>query len=83
MQPGTHRGATITATNTGPAFVTTVLTNESGAYQFASLQPGIYDLKANLTGFQPESARGFQRGGAQQRASISRCASGMPSPQSM
>src|SRR5262249_32651018 len=59
-------GVTISATNTGTGIVTTVLTNESGAYQFASLQPGIYDLKADLTGFQPAAASGFQLGGAQQ-----------------
>ena len=33
-------GVTVTATNTGTGIVSTVLTNESGAYQFASLQPG-------------------------------------------
>ena len=59
-------GVTITATNTGTGIVTTVLTNESGAYQFASLQPGTYDLKADLTGFQSATSRAFQLGGAQQ-----------------
>src|SRR6266478_4943600 len=59
-------GVTITATNTQTGIVTTVLTNESGAYQFASLQPGVYDLKADLTGFQSATSRGFQLGGAQQ-----------------
>jgi hypothetical protein len=59
-------GVTITATNTGTGIVTTVITNEAGAYQFASLQPGTYELKADLTGFQPAVAREFQLGGAQQ-----------------
>src|SRR5262249_1276703 len=59
-------GVTITATNTGTGIVTTVLTNESGAYQFASLQPGVYDLKADLTGFQSATSKAFQLGGAQQ-----------------
>jgi len=59
-------GVTITATNTGTGIVTTVLSNEAGAYQFASLQPGTYDVKAELPGFQPAVARGFQLGGAQQ-----------------
>jgi len=59
-------GVTITATNTGTGIVTTVLTNEAGAYQFASLQPGIYDVKASLPGFKPSIAKAFQLGGAQQ-----------------
>src|SRR5712691_6268885 len=59
-------GVTITATNTGTGIVTTVLTNEAGAYQFASLQTGSYNVKAELPGFQPAVARGFQLGGAQQ-----------------
>src|SRR5882762_6612013 len=59
-------GVTITATNTGTGIVTTVLSNEAGAYQFASLQPGTYDVKAELPGFQAAVARGFQLGGAQQ-----------------
>ena len=33
-------GVMITATNTGTGIVTTVISNEAGAYQFASLQPG-------------------------------------------
>src|SRR5499433_4022931 len=59
-------GVTITATNTGTGIVTTVISNEAGAYQFASLQPGTYDVKAELTGFQPSVAKAFQLGGAQQ-----------------
>src|SRR3989441_5472998 len=59
-------GVTITATNTATGIVTTVISNEAGAYQFASLQPGTYDIKADLAGFQPEVAKGFQLGGAQQ-----------------
>src|SRR5438105_14821486 len=59
-------GVTITATNTATGIVTTVISNEAGAYQFASLQPGTYDLKADLAGFQPEVAKGFRLGGAQQ-----------------
>lgn len=59
-------GVSIVATNTGNGVVTTVLTNEVGAYQFASLQPGIYDIRADLAGFQPAVAKRFQLGGAQQ-----------------
>ena len=32
-------GVTVTATNTGTNIANTVVTNESGAYQFAALQP--------------------------------------------
>ncbi len=59
-------GVTITATNTGTGIVTTVISNEAGAYQFASLQPGTYEIKADLPGFQPAVARDFQLGGGQQ-----------------
>src|SRR5437762_1286884 len=59
-------GVTITARNTGTGIVTTVISNEAGAYQFASLQPGNYDLKAELPGFQAAAAKAFQLGGAQQ-----------------
>src|SRR3989442_6319351 len=59
-------GVTVTATNTGTGIVTTIVTNEAGAYQFASLQPGTYDIKADLGGFQPAVTRAFQLGGAQQ-----------------
>src|SRR5437868_5014565 len=59
-------GVMITATNTATGIVTTVLSNEAGAYQFASLQPGTYDIKAELPGFRTEIAKTFQLGGAQQ-----------------
>ena len=35
-------GVEIAATNTNTGIVSTVVTNESGAYRFASLQPGSY-----------------------------------------
>jgi hypothetical protein len=46
-------GVEITATNTQTGIINTTLTNESGAYQFASLQSGSYKFSANLAGFQP------------------------------
>jgi hypothetical protein len=49
-------GVTITATNTETGIVNTALTNESGVYQFASLQPGTYRVTAELTGFQTKVA---------------------------
>src|SRR5947209_462168 len=48
-------GVTITATNTGTGIVTTVLSNEAGAYQFASLQTGTYKVSAELSGFRTQT----------------------------
>jgi hypothetical protein len=45
-------GVTVTATNTQTGIVSTVVTNETGAYQFASLQTGSYKVTAELPGFQ-------------------------------
>jgi hypothetical protein len=59
-------GVTVTATNTATGIVTTVVSNESGAYQFASLQPGTYEFKAELPGFQTAAVKTFPLGGAQQ-----------------
>ena len=47
-------GVTITATNTQTGIVSTTLTNESGAYQFPSIQPGTYKVSAELPGFQTQ-----------------------------
>jgi hypothetical protein len=44
-------GVTITATNTQTGVVSTTLSNESGAYNFPAILPGIYKLTASLTGF--------------------------------
>ena len=59
-------GVTITATNTGTGIVSTLVTNESGSYSFASLQPGTYKLSAALPGFQTETFTDVALGGAQQ-----------------
>src|SRR5467141_3730895 len=59
-------GVAITATNTGTGIVTNVLTNESGAYQFASLQTGTYTVSAALPGFQTQTRSGVQLGVSQQ-----------------
>jgi hypothetical protein len=48
-------GVTITATNTDTGVVTTVITNESGTYNFPSLLPGAYKLTATLPGFRPHT----------------------------
>src|SRR5882672_7833386 len=59
-------GVTITATNTGTGIVTTVLSNEAGAYQFASLQTGTYNVTAELPGFQPQTRSAVALGVSQQ-----------------
>jgi hypothetical protein len=45
-------GVEITATHAGTNVPSVVLTNESGTYRFASLQPGPYQVSASLPGFQ-------------------------------
>src|SRR5213593_3632510 len=59
-------GVSITATNTGTGIVTTVLANESGAYQFASLQTGTYMVSAELPGFRTQTYNAVQLGVSQQ-----------------
>src|SRR5690348_4108027 len=59
-------GITITATNTGTGIVNTVVTNDAGAYQFASLQPGTYTVTAELPGFQTQTRNGVALGVSQQ-----------------
>ena len=44
-------GVSITATNMQTGIVSTVVSNEAGAYQFASLQTGTYRVAAELPGF--------------------------------
>src|SRR4030095_13705336 len=50
-------GVEVTATNTGTGIASTALTNESGTYRFPSLQPGPYEVKATLVGFQVQTVR--------------------------
>src|SRR5438552_8773039 len=59
-------GVTVTATNTQTGIVTTVLTNETGAYQFPSLQTGVYKVTAELAGFQTQAYNEVTLGVAQQ-----------------
>ena len=59
-------GVTITATNAATGIMTTVISNESGAYQFASLQTGTYKLSAELTGFQTQIYNNVALGVSQQ-----------------
>jgi len=59
-------GVSITATNTQTGIVTTVISNESGTYQFASLQTGTYKVSAELAGFQTQTYNQVALGISQQ-----------------
>src|ERR1044071_1147884 len=59
-------GVSVTATNTGTGIVSTVLSNEAGAYQFASLQTGTYSVSADLPGFQTQTYNNVTLGVSQQ-----------------
>src|SRR5437867_2036337 len=59
-------GVAITATNNGTGIVNTVVTNDAGAYQFASLQTGTYNVNAELPGFQTQTRNGVALGVSQQ-----------------
>ena len=48
-------GVEIKAANNATGVVTTVITNEAGAYNFASLLPGVYTVSAELPGFQRQN----------------------------
>ena len=48
-------GVSVTATNTATGVVTTTVSNEAGAYNFASLLPGPYKVTAELPGFQAKA----------------------------
>src|SRR5262245_26878201 len=55
-------GVTITATNVATGVASTTLTNEAGAYNFPSIQPGVYRVTADLSGFQPQTFTDVQIG---------------------
>src|SRR5262245_26993394 len=59
-------GVEVTAKNTATGIVTTRITNESGNYDFASLQPGAYTVSASLSGFQTATYNNVQLSQAQQ-----------------
>jgi hypothetical protein len=59
-------GVTITATNTQTGVIATAVSNEAGAYQFASLQTGIYKVSAELPGFQIQTYNNVVLGLGQQ-----------------
>src|SRR5262245_39275463 len=59
-------GATITAANTQTGIVSSVVSNEAGAYQFASLQTGVYKVSSQLPGFQTRTYSDVGLGVSQQ-----------------
>ena len=59
-------GVDVTATNVNTGIVSNQLTNEAGSYNFASLQPGTYTLRASLPGFQAQSLQNVTLGQSQQ-----------------
>src|SRR5215510_12996834 len=59
-------GVTITATNNATGIVTTVISNESGVYNLASLLPGVYKISSELPGFQVQTYTDVQLGNAAQ-----------------
>src|SRR5438552_3822753 len=59
-------GVEVAATNVNTGITTTQLTNEAGAYQMPSLQPGMYRLRASLPGFQTATRENIQLSQGQQ-----------------
>lgn len=59
-------GVTVTATNTQTGIVSTTITNETGAYNFPSLQTGVYKVTAELAGFQNQTYNDVTLGVSQQ-----------------
>jgi hypothetical protein len=60
-------GVEVVATNTQTGVETTVVTNESGAYNIPNLFPGVYTLRASLPGFQPQSFQNITLAGNETR----------------
>src|ERR1700756_4964858 len=50
-------GASVTVTNVATNVARTTVTNSAGNYSFPALQPGIYDVKAEMRGFQSEARK--------------------------
>lgn len=59
-------GVTVKATNSATGIVTSVFSNEAGAYQFASLQTGTYSVNAELPGFRTQTYNNVALGVSQQ-----------------
>ena len=57
---GVTPGATITATNTETNLMRQTLSNENGVYTLPALPIGVYDITAELAGFQTEVQKGLK-----------------------
>src|SRR5215468_3108502 len=57
-------GVEVKATNNATGVVDTALSNDAGAYNFASLLPGTYTITASLPSFQTQTFRNVQLGNA-------------------
>src|SRR5579863_6635525 len=53
-------GASVVVTNTGTKQTRTVTTNAAGNYSVPYLNPGAYDVTAQLSGFKTDARRGLQ-----------------------
>jgi hypothetical protein len=59
-------GVSVTATNTQTGVAATTVSNETGTYNFPSLQPGIYKITAELPGFRTETYNNYEVGAGDQ-----------------
>jgi hypothetical protein len=59
-------GVTVTAANLQTGITQTSVSNESGTYNFVSLQPGAYRISASLPGFQTQTFNNYQVGAGEQ-----------------
>src|SRR5436190_173429 len=59
-------GVSITATNNATGVTATVVSNEAGTYNFASLPPGAYKVSASLPGFQTSTFTNVELGNRDQ-----------------
>ena len=46
-------GVSVAATNTSTGVVRTTVTNGEGVYSMPGLEPGVYDVQTDLSGFAP------------------------------
>src|SRR6266852_1087600 len=53
-------GATVTITNSQTNATRTTTTNNAGDYAFPALQPGVYNVKAEMQGFEGEVRKGVE-----------------------
>ena len=53
-------GATLTLTNEGTKFTRTAVSDAKGGFFFASVDPGVYRLKAEVAGFKTQEIKGLR-----------------------